>query len=185
MNDFYTYAFLREDKTPYYVGKGRGRRVFDKKGRKVKPPANKDNIIFLKKNLTEQEAFRHEVYMIFVLGRKHNGSGMLVNFTDGGEGVSGLTHTPESRRKMKQAKQEISLETREKLRSANTGHTVSTETREKISRSRKGHPVSEKTREKIRLSLAGRKKKPFTEEHKNKIRQSVLSTLSKKRKETP
>jgi hypothetical protein len=45
----------------------------------------------LKRNLTEEEAFRHECYMIAVFGRKDIGTGILRNLTDGGDGVQGLT----------------------------------------------------------------------------------------------
>ena len=87
-NDYYTYAYLREDRTPYYIGKGRGKRAYDKQ-RTIKPPADKSRILFLKKNLTEAEAFKHEIYMIFVLGRKDLGTGILRNLSNGGEGPSG------------------------------------------------------------------------------------------------
>ncbi len=87
--NYYTYAYLREDRTPYYIGKGKGRRVFDKQNRtSCKVPKDKSRIIYLKKDLTEEEAFRHEVYMISIFGRKNNNTGILRNLTDGGEGFS-------------------------------------------------------------------------------------------------
>jgi hypothetical protein len=93
--DYYTYAYLREDKTPYYIGKGTENRIYST-NRRVKPPKDKSRIIFLKQNLTEEEAFKHERYMINVFGRKDNGTGILRNRTDGGEGTSNRG-TPEQR----------------------------------------------------------------------------------------
>jgi hypothetical protein len=87
-NDFYTYAYLRKDGTPYYIGKGRKNRAYTDGGRRVKLPS-KDRILILKKNLTEEEAFRHEVYMIAVLGRKDLNTGILRNLSHGGEGSAG------------------------------------------------------------------------------------------------
>jgi hypothetical protein len=90
LNRFYTYAYLRKDRTPYYIGKGSGRRIFVNQGKSCKKPKDKSRIIFLKQNLTEEEAFKHEVYMIALYGRKDLGTGILRNRTDGGEGASGL-----------------------------------------------------------------------------------------------
>jgi hypothetical protein len=94
-NRFYTYAYLREDKTPYYVGKGSGKRAYKKGPDEIRKPKDKNRIIILKKNLTEEEAFNHERYMIAVFGRKNNGTGILRNFTDGGQGSSGRVVTEE------------------------------------------------------------------------------------------
>ena len=91
-NRFYTYAYLREDRTPYYIGKGNGDRVYRKRSKGINAPKDKNRIIKLKQNLTEEEAFRHEIYMIAVFGRKDLGTGILHNKTNGGEGVSGYTH---------------------------------------------------------------------------------------------
>ena len=85
---YYTYAYLREDRTPYYIGKGTGRRIYSTNRKGLKPPKDKSRIIFLKQNLTEEEAFKHEKYMIAVFGRKDLGTGILHNKTDGGEGTS-------------------------------------------------------------------------------------------------
>jgi hypothetical protein len=107
---YYTYAYLREDRTPYYIGKGKRNRIYETH-RRVKAPKNKSRIIFLKQNLTEEEAFKHEIYMIAVLGRKDNGTGILRNMTDGGEGVSGLIVTEEHRNKLSAS---MTLEQRKK-----------------------------------------------------------------------
>jgi hypothetical protein len=97
-NRFYTYAYLRVDRTPYYIGKGNGDRVYYKSKYEVKPPKDKSRILFLKQNITEEEAFRHEKYMIAVFGRKDLGTGILRNRTDGGEGSSGWVPDEEFRK---------------------------------------------------------------------------------------
>ena len=102
-NRFYTYAYLREDKTPYYIGKGEGNRAYVKHQKGISVPKDKSRIIFLKQNLTEEEAFRHEIYMIAVFGRKDLGTGILRNLTDGGEGSSGAIRTDEWKRNMSKA----------------------------------------------------------------------------------
>ena len=97
--EYYTYAYLREDRTPYYIGKGKGDRVYKKRKGEIKLPKDKSRIIFLKKKLTEEQAFKHEIYMIAVLGRMDLGTGILRNMTDGGEGSSGAVRSEEYRRK--------------------------------------------------------------------------------------
>jgi hypothetical protein len=92
--DFYTYAYLRKDGTPYYIGKGKGNRAYHKNKNEIKVPP-RERVVILKKGLTEEEAYKHEVYLIFVLGRKNIGTGILRNLTDGGEGTSGKKLTPE------------------------------------------------------------------------------------------
>lgn len=56
---------------------------------------SEERILILKENLTEEEAFKHEVYMINVLGRKDNNNGILRNQSNGGEGSSGHVKSEE------------------------------------------------------------------------------------------
>jgi hypothetical protein len=136
--EYYTYAYLREDGTPYYIGKGKGNRAYTDKGKPCCKPPIKERIIILKNNLTEENAHKHEIYMINVFGRKDNGTGILRNKTNGGEGKSGWIP---------------SQKTKQKLRKSNLGRKHTKQTCEKMSKSRIGHLVSKKTREKISSSL--------------------------------
>ena len=99
LSRYYTYAFLREDGTPYYIGKGSDRRILRKNGRPCNRPTDESRIIYLKKNLTEEESFKHEVYMISIFGRIDMRTGILYNKSDGGEGNTGHKHSLESRKR--------------------------------------------------------------------------------------
>ena len=157
-NRFYTYAYLREDRSPYYIGKGEKDRIYKKGKGEVKPPKDKSRVIFLKQNLTEAEAFRHEIYMIVVFGRKDLGTGILHNRTDGGDGASGLIHTPEHRAKISAARKgkTLSPETKEKMSAAKKGIPRSPETKEKMSAANKGKTLSPETRAKLSAANKGK-----------------------------
>ena len=84
MKEFYVYAYLRKSGyTPYYIGKGCGRRCYDKKGKKCNPPKDKNRIIIIKDNLLEEDAFDLEKILISFWGRKCDG-GILLNISPGG-----------------------------------------------------------------------------------------------------
>jgi DNA-binding cell septation regulator SpoVG len=175
---FYTYAYLREDGTPYYIGKGTGRRAFDKARRTVTIPP-KERVLFLKTGLTEEEAFKHEIYMIALYGRKDLGTGILYNFTDGGEGASvGHPVSKETREKIRRAHlgKKASLEAREKMRRSQTGKKRAPEAVEKTRQANLGKPLSQERREKISRALTGKKLSPETRE---KVRQASLRQWEK------
>ena len=165
MNNYYTYAYLREDGTPYYIGKGRGKRIYSTKGRTFLPPKGANRKIFLKKNLTEEEAFRHEIYMIAVLGRKDLGTGILRNLSDGGEGASGWKPNEETRKRMSEGQKgkNVSQKTREKISQLHKGKTLSEETKRKVSEAMKGRVPWNK----------GKKLGPLSEEHKRKVSEAL------------
>ena len=168
---YYTYAFLREDRTPYYIGKGKGNRAYRRRDKGIKPPKDKSKILILKQNLTEEESFRHEVYMIAVFGRKDLGTGILHNRTNGGDGVSGAVVSDETRRKRSEALKgkPRSKEIRRKISEAHKGKTHSEKSRRNMSESQKGKAFSEETKRKLSEAKKG---KTFSEEHKRKLSES-------------
>lgn len=139
MNEYYTYAYLREDGTPYYIGKGKDNRINRKRRNEIKLPKDKSRIIFLKKNITEEEAFKHEIYMVSVFGRKDLGTGILYNKTDGGDGHSNP-----------------SLETRNKLSDSLKNRIFSRETLKKMSARKIG--IKKSKEHKNNISKSSRKR---------------------------
>jgi hypothetical protein len=79
---FYTYVWLREDGTPYYVGKGSGYRAYNKHRVGNAPPLGRI-VFYVAKD--EGDAFETEIDLIWYYGRKDLGTGCLRNLTDGGE----------------------------------------------------------------------------------------------------
>jgi hypothetical protein len=102
MNDFYTYAYIDETGLPYYIGKGRGERAWKTHGDIPRP--SKDKILILKRGLLEEEAFRHERYIIYILGRVNLGTGLLLNKTAGGQGITGKVWTQSERERVRAEK---------------------------------------------------------------------------------
>ena len=159
-NRFYVYHWLREDSTPYYIGKGQTNRAFDKR-RLYIPPRNRIKIV--KDNLTEQQAFDLERKEILKYGRKDLGTGILRNKTEGGDG-----HTPteETRKKLSLAlkgknKGKTAWNKGKKLNYNNglTGHTPETIAKIKAARAKQIiKPHSAKAKEKMSKAKLGKKR---------------------------
>ena len=191
-NIFYTYIYLDPRKSgsysygdytfnfePFYVGKGKESRwkehlkrafrnnndqmFFYNKIRKVKDQTGRFPAVQLvEENLTEQEAFELEIWLIWAIGRKYFG-GCLTNLSDGGTGTcgtpswaKGITRSDEYKKKMsertsgtnapwygKRHDEEYKRKMSESLKGPQApmyGKKMSDEAKEKMSLAKKGKP---------------------------------------------
>ena len=96
---YYVYAYLREDETPYYIGKGKNNRAWKSHKRTNGTellPKDKTRIVILHNNLLEHQAFDIEKKLIAKYGRVDNETGILRNVSDGGGfGSNGYKHDAE------------------------------------------------------------------------------------------
>ena len=168
---YYVYKHVRLDNnTCFYIGKG-------KNGRKDVPNRNvvHDSIckkhgykvVTIKKGLNEKEAFKLEADMIncyvskmgygicikgYINKENKKNKKFLTNCTWGGEGVSGMHHSEETKKKMSKARK---------------GHVTWI----------KGKKLSEEAKQKMSESHKGKK---LSEEHKKKLSEANKGKLSKK-----
>jgi len=194
---YYTYLWLREDGTPYYVGKGSSNRAFKGNRHKVPAPYSR-KLILVEEFSSEQDAFVAEIFLIAYYGRRDLGTGCLRNLTDGGEGISGHIMLESSRRKMSLGRRgRTKSESHRKLIGlAHKGRVFSEETISRMSTAQKsrtsgrvrsetdkkrmhdrlmGHVTSEETKRKISNTLKGRKTTP-----EQRRRQSEAQTGKKR-----
>lgn len=105
----YKYGKYEFNYEPFYIGKGKINRYKSYKNRnnyfiniinKLKKLKLKPIIIKLYENLNENESIKLEIKLIKIIGRKDINQGSLINMTDGGDGVSGLIFSEESKQKL-------------------------------------------------------------------------------------
>lgn len=178
-DDYYVYVLFRPwNGQPFYVGKGRQRRFgwhkkavaaqrTDRTGkiiRKAVALGAEIPAVKVRENLSEFQAHAVEVALIAALGR--GSDGCLSNQTDGGEGASGSTHSPEARQKIRASQMgntwsrglKRSPETIAKLKEIHSQR--SAETIAKMRAGNLGKVIPPDQREKMRLAKVGTKQSP-------------------------
>ena len=212
ISNAYVYRHIRLDKNePFYIGIGclsNYKRAYEKAKRNkfwyniVAKTNYEVEILF--DNLTWEQAEQKEIEFIRLYGKKDDNTGMLVNLTDGGGGITGKRHTEESKLKIGLASKNRKRlprteETKTKLRlanlgkvSPNKGKVLSQEVKDKIAKKligtigpNKGKIMSEETKQKIRDTKKANptKRKSFivSEETRQKIRETLIKYNSQKK----
>lgn len=132
MNNFYVYVHARPNGTPFYVGKGTGIRALkfharNKYHKNIVAKHGKANIIVKIVNDSLAEACAN-VLEIETIAACRKFGWVLANMTDGGEGSSGMVHSPATRKKIGDShrgkkRTPFSAETRAKMSAALLGNT--------------------------------------------------------------
>lgn len=198
MREFYLYRHIRTDlNVPFYIGIGTKPIRFRKESQEFKRafigilhPGKRNNWWINIYNKTDveveimytsnswEDVKGKEIEFIKLYGKLSEGTGTLVNLTDGGDGVFGMRHSEESRKKMSASHTGVPLAIEVAKKSAlsrtglirKRGYKLSEDHKAKISKGNKGKKLTDDRREKLRLSAKTRKRPtPFSDEHRRNI----------------
>ena len=167
----------------FYVGKGMGRRAFDKFHRsnywKRIEAKHGVRVEFIKQAITELESIQLEIQTIYTYRR----AGLdLINMTDGGDGTTGYSHTEDHRKKMSDL-QTGANNPRFGKPGTRKGAKATEEQIERMRRSHLGKELPEEQRRKIRestklarqgIKTLGMTGQIHSEDTKEKMRQKAL-----------
>ena len=150
---FYVYQYVTIENIPYYIGKGKGKRINAKHTHTIVP--DEEFRKYVKIGLSEVEALELEITLIRLYGRKVDG-GLLDNIKlNQWACTSGWHHSDETREKISKSKLgvEKSNSTKEKMRKPKT-----LDHAEKIRQANLGRPYDPVRAAKISATLKARNK---------------------------
>lgn len=172
-SDYYVYGYFEPgSEQPFYIGKGRKERArshlwlfkktqsgghFYVRLRELATEGITPDVRTLHEGLTDQDAKDKEIDLITFWGRIDIGTGCLCNHTRGGDGVTGIKRSAETRAKISDSNRRrvCSAETKAKISRSNTGKIPSAETRAKMSRVRTGKTPSDKAKRALQTFTDG------------------------------
>ncbi len=190
--DYYVYVLFRWNGLPFYVGRGRGRRItnhlwYAQSGRKthcaniireiLRSGQKEFPKLKVAEGLSQAKARDYEIAWIAAIGREING-GLLVNLTDGGDGQCGYIPSLEARAKNGAAHRgkKRSPQAKANIIAGLTGRTMLPQHKAKQAAARIGKSSTSETRAKVSTSLLGNTRKlgyqdtPETLEKKRRAR---------------
>ena len=192
--EFYVYKHIRKDNnTCFYVGKGKGRRIYVPKRNEHYNKIRKKYgcyVVKIKENLTEKEAFALEREIIedyvFVFGyginikgyRDYSDKKYLTNCTWGGEGVSGLNpYENKTEEEMKTIGEKIS----KKLKGKNVGEKNGMWGKPAPNKGKKGlQHHTEETKQKLSEKNKGKNHPMYGTHRTEETKQKISEANSKK-----